>query len=244
MLSSVRNQLAANRRLLGGLTVIIVALLAVLTLNRYGPSNTGLVVEPLVAIGLIAWARRHGLSWHELGLARRTWTRGLRYAAIAVAAVAVVYLAAIAWPVSREAFVDGRYQLHTGAALVSALVIIPLGTVMLEEIAFRGVLMGLLGKRGGVRLAISVSSVLFGLWHVLPSLATGANQLVAGVIGSDSGAKAIMIVSVVVFTGLAGWLLCEVRRRSGSIIATAALHWATNGLGVLMTSAVWSLKLA
>lgn len=243
-LTALRDTVVRNRRLLIALGVIVACLAAVKLANRIGPFNTGLVVQPAVAIGLIVAARLHGLSWHDLGLSRRTWLRGLRFAVMAVAAVTIVYLAAVSWPVTREAFLDERYHLPAGAALLTALVFIPLGTVMLEEIAFRGVLMGLVRRSKGVTLAISVSSVLFGLWHVLPALALGANHLVAGVVGSGVLGKIVMVLAVVAFTGLAGWLLCEVRRRSGSIIATAGLHWATNGLGVLLASVVWSLRLA
>jgi membrane protease YdiL (CAAX protease family) len=44
----------------------------------------------------------------------------------------------------------------------------------------------------------------------------------------------------VAFTGLAGVVFCELRRRSGSLLAPAGLHWATNGLGVLAAAAVWA----
>ena len=32
----------------------------------------------------------------------------------------------------------------------------------------------------------------------------------------------------------------KLRRRSGSLLAPAGLHWATNGLGVLVAAAVWA----
>lgn len=35
------------------------------------------------------------------------------------------------------------------------------------------------------------------------------------------------------FTAAAGAVLCELRRRSGSLLAPMALHWATNALGYL-----------
>ena len=44
----------------------------------------------------------------------------------------------------------------------------PLGTVLLEEVAFRGVLWGLLAHMDGPRVATLVSHSLFGLWHILP----------------------------------------------------------------------------
>lgn len=242
--SAVWSALTRNRRFLVVLAVIVAVLIGVSLANKYGPSNTGIFLEPAVALALILLARRHGLSWHDLGMSRRTWARGIRYALIAIAAVTVLYAIAAVLPFTRTAFVDGRYQLHTGAALLTALVFIPLGTILLEEIAFRGVLLGMLGKRKGTTLAITISSVLFGAWHILPSLALGANRLVAGVFGDGPLAKLAMIAAVVAFTGLAGWVLCEVRHRSGSIIATAGLHWATNGLGVLLTSALWSFRIA
>jgi membrane protease YdiL (CAAX protease family) len=35
-------------------------------------------------------------------------------------------------------------------------------------------------------------------------------------------------------------VFCELRRRSGSLLAPAGLHWATNGLSVLASAAVWA----
>ena len=55
-------------------------------------------------------------------------------------------------------------------ALWRVLVVIPLGTVLPEELAFRGLLLALLGRRYGVVAGILLSSGLFGLWHVVPSL--------------------------------------------------------------------------
>ncbi|HZE37706.1 MAG TPA: CPBP family intramembrane glutamic endopeptidase [Stackebrandtia sp.] len=241
--SAVWATLSRNRRLLRVLAVIIAVLAGVNFVTRFGPIHTGIEVEPAVAVALIVLARRHGLSWHDLGLSRRTWGRGLRYAATGVAAVAAVYLVGLIVPLTRQAFIDSRYELGAGTALLTGLVLVPLGTVLLEEVAFRGVLIGLLGRHKNLTLAISVSSVLFGLWHVLPSLAMGANRLVASVVGEGVLSHVLMVAVVVAFTGGAGWLLCEVRRRSGSLLAPVGLHWATNGLGVLLTSALWSLRL-
>jgi CAAX protease family protein len=35
-------------------------------------------------------------------------------------------------------------------------------------------------------------------------------------------------------------VFCELRRRSGSLLAPAGLHWAVNGLAVLASAAVWA----
>ena len=46
----------------------------------------------------------------------------------------------------------------------------PVGTVLLEEVGFRGVVYGLAERAHGPLAATAVSSGLFGLWHVLPAL--------------------------------------------------------------------------
>jgi uncharacterized protein len=48
------------------------------------------------------------------------------------------------------------------------------------------------------------------------------------------------VLGTVLFTALAGVLFCELRRRSGSLLASIGLHWATNGLGVLAAASIWA----
>ena len=87
----------------------------------------------------------------------------------------------------------------------------------------------------------AVSSALFGLWHVLPSLGlAGDNEAIGSTVGKGSAGQAVSVLGTVAFTGLAGVVFCELRRRSGSLLAPAGLHWATNGLGVLAAAAVWA----
>ena len=179
------------------------------------------------------------MSWHDLGLSRRTLLPGLKYAVGSVLAVAVVYALGVAVPFTRPAFHDVRYHLHLGAALLTAFIVVPLGTVLLEEVAFRGVLLGLVSRHRGAAWASITSSILFGLWHILPSLDLGrANGAVVAVLGADTTGRVLTALAAVGFTALAGLLLCELRRRSGSLLAAAALHWATNGLGMLLAAAI------
>src|SRR5581483_2966669 len=141
-------------------------------------------------------------------------------------------------PATRSAFLDERYRTDLGTAARTAFVVIPLGTVLFEEVAFRGVLWGLIRRERAAARATLVSSVLFGLWHIPPSLQLNrVNPAVAHLAGGDRAGQVIAVAGAVVFTGLAGALLCELRRRSGSLLAPFGLHWATNGLGVLATAA-------
>ncbi|GIE28096.1 hypothetical protein Ait01nite_011410 [Actinoplanes italicus] len=234
-----------HRRLLLVLGAVVAILTVVNIANKYGPSGTGLVAGPLVALILVLLGRRAGLSWHDLGLSRHTLLPGLKYALGAVAAVAVVYAIGAAIPATRPAFHDVRYHLHLSAALVTAFVVVPLGTVLLEEVAFRGVLMGLVNRHRGAVWASLTSSVLFGLWHILPSLRLNrANDAVGSVLGTGLTGQVLAVAGAVGFTALAGLLLCELRRRSGSLLAAAALHWATNGLGLLITAGLAAVRIA
>jgi CAAX protease family protein len=233
---------ASRRRFAATLALVLAALVAVNVLDKFGPAHTGLVLGPAIAVLLIVLARRHGLSWDDLGLARRSWLKGAGYALAAVLTVAAGYGVAAAIPATRTAFLDARYHLGAGPALLTALVVIPLGTVLIEEVAFRGVLQGLLHRHHGALWATGLSSALFGLWHILPSLRlSSANHAAASLFGGGGPAQWGAVAAVVVFTAAAGVLFCELRRRSGSLLASAGLHWATNGVGVLLAAVVWAM---
>jgi membrane protease YdiL (CAAX protease family) len=113
-------------------------------------------------------------------------------------------------------------------AAYQVVVRIPLGTVVLEEVAFRGVLLGLITRRAGLRAGVVWSSALFGLWHVLPSMGLdGVNPVADGVFDGSTGAV-LAVVAAVVGTGLAGLVFTFLRLRSGSLVAPMLLHTATN----------------
>ena len=54
-----------------------------------------------------------------------------------------------------------------------------------------------------------VSSALFGLWHIAVSLGGGtANATIAGAVGADATRTTPRVVVTVLFTSLAGVVLC------------------------------------
>ena len=221
--------------------VIVIAVLVVLNVVDIRVARASLVAGPVCVAGLTVVARLAGLSWQDLGLGPGTWRPGLKWAAVEIGLVALVLAAAAALPLTRQAFRDTRYRLDWGGALLTSLVLIPIGTVLVEELAFRGVLWGLLRELKGTTTATVVSSALFGLWHVLPSLGlTTSNEAITGAVGSGRSAQTGTVLATVLFTAGAGVVFCELRRRSGSILAPAGLHWAVNGLSVLASAAVWA----
>jgi membrane protease YdiL (CAAX protease family) len=194
------------------------------------------VLTCLAAAGLLlVLARGDGCSWSDLGLGTRQVGSGLRWAAVLVGVVLLADAVAVGLPVTRQAFADTRATALSGAAVLwHVLVRIPLGTALLEEVAFRGVLLAMLARRRGVRVAVIGSSLLFGLWHVLPSLGLrNANAAVADLVGPGPAGTVLTVIGAAAGATLAGGALCELRRRSGSLLAPFALHWALNGLGLL-----------
>jgi membrane protease YdiL (CAAX protease family) len=51
----------------------------------------------------------------------------------------------------------------------------------------------------------------------------------------------LIVLGTVAFTALGGVIAGELRRRSGSVLASAGMHWATNALGVLFALGAWHL---
>jgi CAAX protease family protein len=215
------------------LAAVLVLLVVVNAVNNRVSPGSYLANCLVGTAAVLLVARWDGCSWSDLGLGRVGLRRGLRWAAVLGGVVLLGYGAVAAPPASREAFRDDRVaDLSAGAVAWKALVEVPLGTVLLEEVAFRGVLYAMLTRRYGGRVATAGSSALFGLWHVLPSLGLSrSNAAVASVAGSGGAAAAVGVVVAVSVTAVGGVVLCELRRRSGSLLAPMALHWALNGLG-------------
>jgi membrane protease YdiL (CAAX protease family) len=183
-----------------------------------------------VAALLVLAARGAGLTWGDLGLGNARLRRGLAVGAAAFAAVGAVYAAGLSLPATSTLFHDTRAAGPLTAVLFAALIRIPLGTAVLEEVAFRGVLPGLVG--GGWWRATLVSSGLFGLWHVLPSTAMGANAGVEAALGGWG--LAAQAALAVLFTFVGGIVFCALRRWSGHLVTPMLAHVATNSLGVLI----------
>jgi len=197
-------------------------------------------VRALEGLGLVAAARLDGLSWSQLGLGRESLGRGCRWALGVIAVVAGVYVVGVLQPRFRPAFQDVRYDLPLPEALRTAFVIIPLGTVLMEELAFRSVLWGALSRHCRDWQVLVTTSVLFGFWHILPSLNIGGTN--RGVSEAVGGAGPVLVVlGAVALTTVGGFFFGELRRRTGSVVASMGAHWATNALGVLFGLVAWRL---
>lgn len=222
---------------LWGAWLLVLVLAPVLNvLNNEVIPGWYVVTGPLATVLLLGIARSAGLTWDELGLSRRTWKLGALWALAVIAVVTTVYLAGALLPLTRGMFEDDRVRADTlGALLFAVLIRIPLGTVVLEEVLFRGVLLALGARTMGWWRSAVVSSVLFGLWHILPSRgAAASNPTVGELVDAGGGFGMTLAVGAAVLgTALAGLVFCWLRIQSRSLLAPMGLHLATNSVGYL-----------
>ncbi|MEO6821359.1 MAG: CPBP family intramembrane glutamic endopeptidase [Candidatus Nanopelagicales bacterium] len=189
---------------------------------------------------LLGIGRLDKQSWSQLGLGPGSWLPGLAWGLAGIGAVLLVYLMGTAFAFTRKFFFDERTREQTGRDLMrNALLVVPFGTVLMEEVAFRGVLLAMVHSRFGLVWGIAVSSFVFGLWHILPSLSMHqSNAAVSSIVGEGRTGQIISVGLTVLGTAAAGVLFCLLRTWSGSLFAPMGLHWALNGLGFVVTWAI------
>jgi uncharacterized protein len=237
-------QLSALHRFRTYVDVAVVVVVLALTnlVAHFTTRWASVATVPAAAVGLVIVLRASGLGWSELGLGREHWKSGLGYALAAVGVVVSVIAVGALLPATRPMFMNNHYATISGA-LIASMVIIPLQTVIPEELAFRGVLHGALNRAWGFRGVAVAGSLLFGLWHIATSLGlTSSNVGFTRLFGSGLGGMLAGVTLAVLATAVAGFVFSWLRRRSGSLIAPIALHWSCNGLGALAAALVWHLS--
>jgi uncharacterized protein len=201
-------------------------------MRAYLPANLG-------AAALLTWfARRQGASWSDMGMDPGRLGTGVRWGAAASIPIAGAVGLGVALPASRRLFIDEEMEeASPGELLYHTLIRIPVGTAFAEEILFRGALLGIFERRRSRRVADAASGVLFGLWHVVPTIDRIRRGSASGVI-SESRPSVAAVGGVVLVTMAAGYGLAWLRDRSGSIAAPVVAHAALNGLALLGAWAV------
>ena len=184
---------------------------------------------PLANLGAagtaLAAAAASGLTAADLGLGRGRLGAGLRWATAPSGTLAAAWVVLAAVPATRPALADQRITGLTWPEVgYQVTVRIPAGTVLWEEVAFRGVLQAALRRVLPRPAALAVTCGVFGLWHVRPTVeALRINQLAA-----SRRAAAGSVAASVAGTAAAGLLLSWLRERSGSLAAPVLLHLSAN----------------
>lgn len=222
-----------------------IALLAAVNVvvNRVVSGFAVVVVNVAAAAALVAIARRAGATRAALGIDPGAVARGWRVARWFVLATVVTFTVGLALPATREWFEDERVRdLGGWSVAYHVLVGVPFGTVLLEEVAFRGVLPALFASTRARFQGVVVASVLFGLWHVLPAWNIHqTNPVVRDLLHGTAG-RVVGVGFGVASTALVGLAWCWLRYRTESLWTTAMVHAASNGLAYLFAYLAWSLR--
>jgi membrane protease YdiL (CAAX protease family) len=80
-----------------------------------------------------------------------------------------------------------------------------------------------------MKTAVAVSSLLFGLWHIRPTVGTLATNDLAESAWPQVGAVTVAVV----LTTVGGVLFCALRLASRSLVAPLIVHTATNSAAVV-----------
>lgn len=148
------------------------------------------------------------------------WVSGWIGAAIGVAAMLPVY-ALLTFERGRTLLRDRRLAgVRGGSAAYMIAVRIPIGTALVEEVVFRGVLLGS-RLHAGTMQAVLTSSLVFGLWHIVPAL----------ILARTNRLRAIVVPAGVILTTGAGVFLAWLRIETDSLASPFLAHALINSLG-------------
>jgi len=190
------------------------------------------VLNFIALAGSTYWlgVRRGKISWKSLGLTRReNWGRdALIGTALAVGllfprSIAGLIGLGIEWLISGEvSSLEMRTDLFSAGfdtwyGVLLMLIGVGILAPIAEELFFRGLLYDFFRRKTGVRWAVAISSILFGLAH-FDSLAVMLSALVMGV---------VMAITV---------------ERTGSIRMSIYMHIATNSGAVLLMAVMMQLE--
>lgn len=212
------------------LILLLVLMLAASITTFHTSARVYVRVAVAWTVAFLTFSQFAGLSLADMGLAN--WHTGLLWAAACIGIVAIAMFAGAQVPRLHPLFADERAIRVSGAEVaVKSLIEVPMGTVLLEEVVFRSVLLGLLTVEYGMVVGVLGSSFLFGLWHILPSLEMHDSHSLTSQLGTGWRSKLMTVLGTVLATGAAGIGFAMLVVWSGSVLAPVGLHWAMNSIG-------------
>lgn len=206
--------------------ISVVAVLAVYNVARSSviPGDGHLATNVAVAIVVLIAGLAAGMTKAELGIEREHLGAGLRLGGLVFAAIGAVLVVAAVVPFTSGYFEDERVDVTFWGMLGRVLVVIPLGTVLVEEVIFRGVLHGLLRRRFEIVQAALWGAFLFGLWHLFPVWNSSSDVEPTDLNRWGS------VAGTFVATFVAGLGFIWLRHRSQHLAAPILAHIGTNSI--------------
>lgn len=226
------------------IVLIILILLYGTVLAKLVPEKYHIYLNIFIASLAVALGISFGLDFTEMGLSLTKILPGIFVAILASIVITAGTLLISAIPILRKYFIGEDLSNASGKLIAFETAIrIPLGTALVEEVLFRGVLLGLMLSLHSTLIAILLSSIIFGLWHIFPTIKSlENNDAAAALVGKNKSKKAGSIIAVILVTTVAGIFFAWLRVISNSILAPWLVHWSINASGVLGISVAKKLQ--
>jgi membrane protease YdiL (CAAX protease family) len=200
-----------------------------LVVHRMLPAPADAALNLATAAGLTAFAGRAGCSPADIGIRPEDLGSGVRTGVWAAAAAVGGVAAVAALPPTRGFFHDRRVRgVGRREAAYHLALRIPLATALAEELLFRGALLALLGRRRPPAAAVLWTSLLFGAWHVLPTLDHYHGNPASTLVADAGRGRRLAVLATMTSTTGAGLVFAWLRLRSRSVLAPALAHAALN----------------
>ena len=193
------------------------------------------VVHKLIGIAILFFAvRMQGFSWKDIGFVKENsmkyLLKGLAFGsgifAIAYAVETLIVMAqgrfdSLQFYVSAYA-VDENIGYQTGFVFFLICVLGNVVNVIMEEGIFRGLFIRILEKKYRFILVAAISSVLFGLWHMVAPV----RNYVDGT--TSIGGMIANIIMLVVTSALVGFKFALLTKITGSLYMAMGDHFVNN----------------
>jgi membrane protease YdiL (CAAX protease family) len=174
---------------------------------------------------MAAWARVARLDRAELGVSRSTLLRSGIIAALlvlvigAAASIAVVLVG----PGHLATFFPASLRALPAEVVVRRVaILLPVDTVISEELAFCGVLQAELRRLLPMYPAILLTALVFALWHVVITL------------GETSPSEPLLVLGKLAGIGAFGLGFGVLREKTGNLLGGAIVHWTSDAAGMLL----------
>lgn len=204
------------------------------------PGGSGPYVISGVALAAVSLAAARALRLDAAALGLRG--RALRGATTGLALGGIAALIGVAALRLVAPLIVGQAVDYAPLARVAApellwhvALLLPLGVVLPEELAFRGVLLGAIARGRDARSAVVLSSLLFALWHGTVVFATVADTT----LGPVSLWSPVAIAGALGVVAAGGAVLAVLRLLTGTLATTVAAHWTFN---VVVLIGLWATR--
>ncbi len=214
--------------------IVIIAIYSFI-ITRFVPKKYYSFSNILIAYGALWYGFAIGLSKEQLGLDPTAMIQSL-FVGIALSLPVIVTVSFIASHKKLKIYFSSApsKQYDIRSFCYEILFRIPFGTALSEEIIFRSVLLAILLTNHQSIVAIIVTSILFGLWHIFPTLHTIKNHDPLIAIMEDTRRRSfIALGTTILATTIAGLIFSALTVITGSFIAAWLLHSAINGSAII-----------